>query len=133
MFVSLDGKVVGVLGVSDPIKESAAEALEQIREQDIHIVMLTGDNRETAEAVANELGITDVVAEVMPEEKTETVKAYQEKGKTVAMAGDGIPLAAGVLYPVFGLLLSPMIAAAAMSFSSVSVIGNSLCLKTADI
>ena len=200
MFVSLDGKAVGVLGVSDPIKESSAQALEQIREQSIHIVMLTGDSRETAEAVADELGITDVVAEVMPEEKTETVKEYQKKGKTVAMAGDGIndapalarahvgiamgtgadvamesaritlvkgdlngilravrlskatmrnirqnlffaffynavgiPLAAGVLYPVFGLLLSPMIAAAAMSFSSVSVIGNSLRLKTADI
>jgi len=200
MFVAVEGKVAGILSVSDPIKKSSAEAIKQIHEQNIKIVMLTGDNQETAKAVAKELGIDDFVAEVMPEDKADTVKRFQKQGKIVAMAGDGIndapalaqahvgiamgtgadvamesaritlvkgdlrgilravrlssatmrnikqnlffaffynavgvPIAAGVLYPVFGVLLSPMIAAAAMSLSSVSVIGNSLRLRNIDI
>jgi len=200
MFVAVAGKAVGILGVSDPIKESAAEAIKKIHEQNIQIVMLTGDNQGTAKAVAKELGIDDFVSEVMPEDKVDAIKRFQKQGKTVAMAGDGIndapalaqahvgiamgtgadvamesarvtlvkgdlrgilravrlsnetmrnikqnlffaffynavgiPIAAGVFYPVFGMLLSPMIAAVAMSFSSVSVIGNSLRLRNIDI
>jgi Cu+-exporting ATPase len=200
MFVAVDGRAAGIVCVSDPIKETTAEAVRQLHEEGIEIVMLTGDNRETAKAVAEKLGIDNFVAEVMPEDKADTVKRFQEEGKVVAMAGDGIndapalaqaqvgiamgtgtdvamesarvtlvkgdlrgivravllskatmrnikenlffafvynalgiPIAAGVLYPVFGLLLSPMIAAAAMSFSSVSVIGNALRLRTVDI
>ena len=197
MYVAVDGKGAGILSVSDPIKETAAEAIQRLHEEGIRIVMLTGDNEATAKAVADKLGIDDFIAEVMPEEKANWIKDFQEKGKVVAMAGDGIndapalaqaqvgiamgtgtdvamesaritlvkgdlrgivratilskatmrnikqnlffafvynavgvPIAAGALYPVFGLLLSPMIAAAAMSFSSVSVIGNALRLKT---
>lgn len=200
IFVAVEGEVAGIIGVSDPIKESSAEAVKQIHEQNIKIVMLTGDNQGTAKAVAKELGIDDFVAEVMPEDKADAVKRLQKEGKIVAMAGDGIndapalaqaqvgiamgtgadvamesarvtlvkgdlrgihravrlstatmrnikqnlffaffynalgvPIAAGVLYPVFGVMLSPMIAATAMSFSSVSVIGNSLRLKNIDI
>jgi Cu+-exporting ATPase len=201
MFVVVDGKSAGLLGVADPIKESTPEAIRQLHELGIRIVMLTGDSRTTAEAVAKRLGIDDVVAEVLPTVKAEVVKSLQKEGRKnerrrVAMAGDGIndapalaqadvgiamgpgtdvamesagvtlvkgdlrgivrairlsratmknikqnlffafvyntlgvPIAAGVLYPVFGLLLSPMIAAAAMSFSSVSVIGNALRLR----
>jgi Cu+-exporting ATPase len=188
--------VVGLLGVADPIKESTPEAIRRLHEEGIRIVMLTGDNRTTAEAVAQRLGIDDVTAEVLPDQKAEVVKNLQSEGAVVAMAGDGIndapalaqahvgiamgtgtdvamesagvtlvkgdlrgivrarrlsratmrnirqnlffafaynsvgvPIAAGVLYPVFGLLLSPIIAAAAMSFSSVSVIGNALRLR----
>jgi Cu+-exporting ATPase len=198
MFVVLDGKAAGVLGVADPVKESTPEAIKQLHEQRIRVVMLTGDSRTTAEAVARRLGIDDVVAEVLPTEKADVVKRFQREGRKVAMAGDGIndapalaqadvgiamgtgtdvamesagvtlvkgdlrgivralhlsratmknikqnlffafvyntlgvPIAAGVLYPFFGLLLRPMIAAAAMSFSSVSVIGNALRLRTA--
>jgi Cu+-exporting ATPase len=196
MFVVVDGKSAGLLGVADPIKESTPEAIRQLHELGIRIVMLTGDSRTTAEAVAKRLGIDDVVAEVLPTVKAEVVKSLQNERRRVAMAGDGIndapalaqadvgiamgtgtdvamesagvtlvkgdlrgivrairlsratmknikqnlffafvyntlgvPIAAGVLYPVFGLLLSPMIAAAAMSFSSVSVIGNALRLR----
>jgi Cu+-exporting ATPase len=196
MFVSVDGRVSGLLSVADPIKESTPEAIAALHRAGWKIVMLTGDSRVTAESVASELGIDDVEAEVLPEQKNEVVKRLQESGHVVAMAGDGIndapalaqadvgiamgtgtdvavesagvtlvkgdlrgivrafrlsrgtmrnirqnlfwafaynslgvPLAAGVLYPFFGLLLSPMIAAAAMSFSSVSVIGNSLRLR----
>ena len=196
MFVSLDGKVAGLVGVADPIKESTPEAIKQLHEQNIRIVMLTGDSRTTAEAVAKKLNIDEVVAEVLPNQKAEIIKRFQSEGRKVAMAGDGIndapalaqaevgiamgtgtdvamqsagvtlvkgdlrgivrairlsratmrnikqnlffafiynsigvPIAAGVLYPFFGLLLSPMIAAAAMSFSSVSVIGNALRLR----
>jgi P-type Cu+ transporter len=197
MFVVVDGKAAGILGVADPIKETTPEAIRQLHAQRIRIVMLTGDSRTTAEAVARRLGIDEVVPEVLPTEKADVVKRFQSEGRKVAMAGDGIndapalaqadvgiamgtgtdvamesadvtlvkgdlrgivralrlsratmknikqnlffafvyntlgvPLAAGVLYPFFGLLLSPMIAAAAMSFSSVSVIGNALRLKT---
>src|SRR2546428_2696009 len=197
MFIPIDGRPAGLLGVADPIKESTFEAIRMLHEDGMRIVMLTGDSRTTAEAVARELGIDEVEAEVLPEQKGEVVKRLQAEGRVVAMAGDGIndapalaqahvgiamgtgtdvamesasvtlvkgdlrgiararrlsrgtmrnirqnlffaflyntlgvPLAAGVLYPVCGLLLSPMIAAAAMTFSSVSVIGNALQLRT---
>ena len=196
MLVALDGKVAGIVGVMDPIKETTPQAIEALHEQGITVVMLTGDNKTTAEAVAKKLNIDRVQAEVSPEDKSNVVAALQKEGKVVAMAGDGVndapalakahvgvamgtgtdvamesagvtlvkgdltgivrairlsrgtmknirqnlffafiynsigvPVAAGVLYPVFGILLSPVIAAAAMSFSSVSVIGNSLRLR----
>ena len=196
MFVAVNGRVVGLLGVADPIKASAFEAIRMLHEDGIRIVMLTGDSRTTAEAVARQLEIDEVEAEVLPERKVEVVKRLQAEGRTVAMAGDGIndapalaqahvgiamgtgtdvaiesagmtlvkgdlrgivrarrlsratmrnirqnlffafiynalgvPIAAGVLYPVFGLLLSPIIASAAMTFSSVSVIANALRLR----
>ncbi len=198
MFVAADGKLAGVLGVADPIKETTPEAIRQLHAEGIRIVMLTGDSRTTAEAVAKSLGIDEVIAEVLPQDKSAHIKRLQREGRFVAMAGDGIndapalaqaqvgiamgtgtdvavesagvtlvkgdlrgivraralsrqtmrnvkqnlfwafiynslgvPVAAGVLYPFFGILLSPMIAAAAMSFSSVSVIGNALRLRTA--
>jgi Cu+-exporting ATPase len=200
MFVSVDGKAAGLLGVADPIKETTAEAIKQIHEEGIRIVMLTGDNRTTAEAVSKKLGIDEVIAGVLPDQKAESVKRLQDEGRFVAMAGDGIndapalaqaqvgiamgtgtdvamqsagvtlvkgdlrgilrarilsratmknikqnlffafiynalgiPIAAGVLYPAFGILLSPIFAAAAMSFSSVSVIGNALRLRGAKL
>ncbi len=196
MFVAVDGRPAGILGVADPIKETTPEAIRALHADGIRIVMLTGDNRTTAESVARKLGLDDVVAEVLPDQKVDAVKRLQEKGRVVAMAGDGIndapalaqaqvgiamgtgtdvamesagvtlvkgdltgivrarllsratmrnirqnlffafiynalgvPVAAGVFYPFFGILLSPMIAAAAMSFSSVSVIGNALRLR----
>ena len=196
MFVAVDGKAAGTIGVADPIKPTTAEAIRQLHEDKIRVVMLTGDSRTTAAAVARKLGIDEVIAEVLPEDKSKQVKQLQEQGHFVAMAGDGIndapalaqaqvgiamgtgtdvaiqsagvtlvkgdlrgivrarllsratmknikenlffafvynalgiPIAAGALYPFFGLLLSPMIAAAAMSFSSVSVVGNALRLR----
>jgi Cu+-exporting ATPase len=196
MFVAVDGKLAGLIGVADPIKATTPEAIRQLHEEKIRIVMLTGDSRTTAQAVASKLGIDDVVAEVLPEDKSKEVKRLQDEGHFVAMAGDGIndapalakaqigiamgtgtdvamqsagvtlikgdlvgivrarrlsratmhnikenllfafvynalgvPIAAGVLYPFFALLLNPMIAAAAMSFSSVSVVGNALRLR----
>jgi Cu+-exporting ATPase len=196
MFVIIDGRIAGLLGVSDPVKQTTAEAIRQLHEEGIRVVMLTGDNRTTANAVAKKLLIDEVVAEVLPDQKVEVVKRFQSEDRTVAMAGDGIndapalaqahvgiamgtgtdvaiesagvtlvkgdlrgivrarllsratmsnikqnlffafvynalgvPVAAGALYPFFGILLSPMIAAAAMSFSSVSVIGNALRLR----
>jgi Cu+-exporting ATPase len=200
MFVAADGKVAGILAVADPIKSTTAEAVERLHQEGIRVVMLTGDSTTTAEAVGKKLGIDEVMAEVLPDQKAEMVKRLQGEGKIVAMAGDGIndapalaqaqvgvamgtgtdvamksagvtlvkgdlrgivrarrlsratmrnikqnlffafvynalgiPIAAGVLYPIFGILLSPVIAAAAMSFSSVSVIGNSLRLKGLDL
>jgi Cu+-exporting ATPase len=196
MFIAVDGKPAGIIGVSDPIKESTPEALRMLHDDGIRILMLTGDNRITAEAVARKLGIDEIEAEVLPEQKVEIVKRLQAEGRIVAMAGDGIndapalaqahvgiamgtgtdvaiasagvtlvkgdlrgiararklskatmhnirqnlffafiynmlgvPIAGGVLYPFFGLLLNPIIASAAMSFSSVSVIWNALRLR----
>ena len=196
MFMAVDGKAAAILAVEDPIKASTTEAVKQLKAMGIKVVMLTGDSKKTAEAVAKRVGIDDVVAEVLPEDKSRIVGEFQEKGELVAMAGDGVndapalakadigiamgtgtdvaiesagvtllrgdldgivkarylskatmnnirqnlffafiynaagvPIAAGVLYPVFGLLLSPIIAAAAMSLSSVSVIANALRLK----
>jgi len=198
MFVAVGDEVSGLIGVADPIKASAPEAIAELHREGIRIVMVTGDNRTTAETVARKLGIDEVIAEVLPDQKVETVKQLQLKRHVVAMAGDGIndapalaladvgiamgtgtdvamksadvtlvkgdlkgivrarvlsrltmnnikqnlffafvynslgvPIAAGVLYPLFGVLLSPMIAAAAMSFSSVSVIANALRLRSA--
>ncbi|MCB1763592.1 MAG: heavy metal translocating P-type ATPase [Gammaproteobacteria bacterium] len=200
MFVAIDGRAAGLIGVADPIKASTAQAIRDLHEEGVTVVMLTGDNRTTARVVADQLGIDRVEAEVLPEQKAEIVKKLQAEGRTVAMAGDGIndapalaqahvgiamgtgtdvamesagvtlvkgdlrgivrarrlsratmrnirqnlffafiyntlgvPVAAGVLYPPFGLLLSPIIAAAAMSFSSVSVIANALRLKRAEV
>jgi Cu+-exporting ATPase len=198
MFVAVDGRLAGMIGVADPIKPSTPEAIRALHDDGIRIVMLTGDSRTTAQAVAGPLGIDDVMAEVLPDEKADKVKRLQAEGRVVAMAGDGIndapalaqaqvgiamgtgtdvamesagvtlvkgdlrgiararrlsrltmrnieqnlifaflynvagiPIAAGVLYPAFGLVLTPIIAAAAMSFSSVSVVANALRLRRA--
>ena len=198
MFVALEGKVAGLLGVADPIKATTPEALNFLRADGMNLVMLTGDSEATARAVAAKLGITEVFAELLPQQKAEAIARLQSQGRTVAMAGDGIndapalarahvgiamgsgadvalesagvtlvrgdlrailrarrlsratlnnirqnlffafaynvlglPIAAGALYPLTGLLLSPMIAAAAMSFSSVSVVANALRLRKA--
>lgn len=200
MFVAVDGTVAGLIGVADPIKETTAQAIQELRADGLRIVMLTGDNRTTAEAVARKLGIDEIEADVLPQEKGEIVKKHKAEGRVVAMAGDGVndapalaeadvgiamgtgtdvaiqsagvtlvkgdlsgivrarhlsrsvmrnirqnlflafvynslgvPVAAGVLYPVFGLLLSPIIAAAAMSLSSLSVVSNALRLRATRI
>ena len=200
LFVAVDGKPAGVIAIADPIKPTTRAALDSLRADGIHIVMLTGDNRTTAQAVAAQLGIDDVEADVLPEDKNRIVKKLRANGKIVAMAGDGvndapalaeadvgiamgtgtevaiqsagvtlvkgdlagiarartlsrmtmrnirqnlvfafaynaigIPVAAGVLYPAFGILLSPVVAALAMSLSSVSVIANALRLRAAHL
>jgi Cu+-exporting ATPase len=200
MFVAVDGELAGLIGVADPIKRGTPEAIRALHDEGVRIVMLTGDSQTTARAVAGKLGIDDVMAEVLPDQKAERIRRLQAEGRVVAMAGDGIndapalaqaqvgiamgtgtdvamesadvtlvkgdlrgiararrlsrltmgnirqnlvfafvynvagiPIAAGVLYPAFGLLLSPVVAAAAMSLSSVSVIGNALRLRRAGV
>jgi P-type Cu+ transporter len=196
MFVAVDGKPAGLVGVADPIKPSTPDAIRALQNEGVRVVMLTGDNRTTAEAVAKAVGIDHVEADVLPERKASVVRELQDREERVAMAGDGIndapalaqahvgiamgtgtdvaiesagvtlvkgklrgivrarrlsratmrnirqnlffafvynvlgvPVAAGVLYPAFGILLSPIIASAAMTFSSVSVIANALRLR----
>jgi Cu+-exporting ATPase len=200
MFVAVDGRAAGLVGVADRIKSSTPEAIRALHAEGLQIVMLTGDNRVTAQAVADAVGIDQVEADVLPEGKSDVVARLQAQGRRVAMAGDGIndapalaradvgiamgtgtdvamesagvtlvqgdlrgivrarrlsratmanirqnlffafvyntlgvPVAAGVLYPAFGLLLSPMLASAAMTFSSVSVIANALRLRRLDL
>jgi P-type Cu+ transporter len=200
VFVTVDNRPAGLLGISDPIKPTSKEAIEALHRDGIEIIMLTGDNRVTAEAVAHMLAIDHVEAEVLPDQKVNTIARLQSEGRIVAMAGDGIndapalakanagiamgsgtdiamesaaitlvkgdlrgivrarrlsratmrnirqnlffafayntigiPIAAGLLYPFFGLLLSPMIASAAMTFSSVSVIANALRLRKLEL
>ena len=196
IFLAVDGKIAAVIAIADPVKPTTPEALKLLAQDGVRVVMLTGDNRTTAQAVARRLGIENVEAEVLPEQKSAVVERLRQQGSVVAMAGDGVndapalaaadvgiamgtgtdvaiesagitllkgdltgivrarrlsaatmhnirqnlffafvynaagvPIAAGVLYPLFGILLSPVIAAAAMALSSVSVVGNSLRLR----
>jgi P-type Cu+ transporter len=200
IYVAIDGVPAGVVAVADPIKATSADAISQLKASGVRVVMLTGDNRTTADAVARQLGIEEVIADVLPDQKSAVIERLRSEGRKVAMAGDGVndapalaaaevgiamgtgtdvaiesagvtlvkgdlsgivrarrlshqvmrnirqnlffafvynaagvPIAAGVLYPVLGLLLSPIIAAAAMALSSVSVIANSLRLRAAQI
>jgi Cu+-exporting ATPase len=200
MFVAIDRRLAGLVGVADPVKATTSEAIQTLHRDGIKVVMLTGDTRTTAEAVARSVGIDAIEADVLPDQKAAVVKRLQEQGERVAMAGDGVndapalaaadvgiamgtgtdvaiesagitlvkgdlrgivrarrlsratmknirqnlffafvynvlgvPIAAGVLYPFFGLLLSPIIASAAMTFSSVSVITNALRLRRASL
>jgi Cu+-exporting ATPase len=196
IFLAMNGKPAGIIAIADPVKPSTPDALKALAEEGIRVVMLTGDNRTTAQAVARRLGIAEVEAEVLPDQKSAVVEKLRRDGRAVAMAGDGVndapalsvaevgiamgtgadvaiesagitllkgdltgivkaralseavmrnirqnlffafiynalgvPVAAGVLYPIFGILLSPIIAATAMALSSVSVVGNALRLR----
>jgi P-type Cu+ transporter len=200
IFLGADGRLAGLIAIADPIKQTTPAALKALSAEGLRVVMLTGDNRATAQAVANELGIREVEAEVLPQRKSEVVARLRREGRVVAMAGDGVndapalaaadvgiamgtgsdvaiesagvtlvkgdlagiararalsaatmrnirqnlffafiynavgvPIAAGLLYPAFGILLSPIFAAAAMALSSVSVVGNALRLRTTRI
>jgi Cu+-exporting ATPase len=200
LFAAVEGKLAAIIAVADPVKDTTAEAIRALADEGIRIVMLSGDSKSTAEAVARRLGIAEVIAEVLPEQKVEAVKRLQAEGRFVAMAGDGIndapalaqanvgiamgtgtdvameaapvtlvkgdlraivralrlsratmrnvkqnlffafvynalgvPVAAGVLYPVLGVLLSPIFAGAAMAMSSVSVVSNALRLRRAKL
>ena len=200
VYVAINGKIAGVIAIADAVKATTPQALAALRDAGIRIVMLTGDNRTTADAIAKRLGITEVEADILPDKKADVVTKLKAQGRVVAMAGDGVndapalaaadvgiamgtgtdvamesagvtllkgdlmgivrarslskavmgnirqnlffafiynaagvPIAAGVLYPTLGILLSPMIAAAAMALSSVSVIGNALRLRKAAI
>jgi Cu+-exporting ATPase len=200
IFLAMNGKPVGIIAIADPVKATTPDALKALAEEDIRVVMLTGDNHTTAQAVARRLGIADVEAEVLPDQKSALVERLRREGRVVAMAGDGVndapalaaaevgiamgtgadvaiesagvtllkgdltgivkahalsesvmrnirqnlffafiynalgvPVAAGVLYPIFGILLSPIIAAAAMALSSVSVVGNALRLRRVNL
>jgi len=200
LFVAIDEQAAGVLGVADPIKASTRDAVQELKTEGIRLVMVTGDHHDTAEAVARQLGIEEVMAEVLPDQKGKIIARLKSQGRVVAMAGDGIndapalaladvgiamgtgadtaiesagitlvkgdlrgllrarrlsqatmrnirqnlffaflynvigvPIAAGLLYPVWGILLSPMIASAAMTFSSVSVISNALRLRHVEL
>ncbi len=200
VYIAIDSRPAGLLGIADPIKDSAAAAIDDLRKEGLRVIMLTGDNRTTADAVGRQLGLDEVRAEVLPDQKSLEVKRLQAEGRVVAMAGDGIndapalaqadvgiamgtgtdvamesagvtlvkgdlkgivrarrlsratmanirqnlafaflynalgvPIAAGVLYPFFGILLSPMIASLAMTLSSVSVIVNALRLRKATL
>jgi Cu+-exporting ATPase len=197
IFAAFDGKASGVIAIADPVKATTPEAVRELKELGVRVVMLTGDNRATAEAVGRKLGIAEIEAEVLPQDKGKTIERLRKEGRVVAMAGDGVndapalaaadvgiamgtgtdvaiesagvtllsgdlrgivaarrlsqatmrnirqnllfafiynaagvPIAAGALYPAFGLLLSPVIAAAAMSLSSVSVVANALRLRS---
>jgi Cu+-exporting ATPase len=200
VYVAVDKKAAGLLAITDPLKDDSVEAITKIKKMGIKVVMLTGDNRRTAKAVARKAGIDEVISEVLPQEKVKEIQKLQANGKIVAMAGDGIndapalvqadvgiaigsgtdvameasditlikdnlrgvvsavelskktvrtikqnlfwafvyniigiPVAAGILYPFFGILLSPILASAAMAFSSVSVVSNSLRLRRAKL